>query len=243
MIQPMQHILKPRQNRAGGHNRAVHQDHRQAQFPCRQQLGRGPLSSGVLGHDPLNPMRTHKGHIPNHIKRSARNFSLPLRQRHVLWRIDQAQQIVMLRSRCEHPKRLFSDRQKHPRGGLRQGGQRGAHVWNMMPGITGLSLPRRALKGQQIKPHRRAGNLCITAHIYGKRMCCINDFPNIFSAQIGLQARDAAKASDPCGQGLRYGIGCPSGIGKHRVLPALRQNARETRGLARAPKQKDARHV
>ncbi len=74
-------------------------------------------------------------------------------------------------------------------------------------------------------------------------MCCINHLPHVFSLQESLQPRASSEAANPCGQGLRDGSGRPSGIGKHRVRPALCQGARQLRGLAGAAKQKDARHV
>lgn len=80
-----------------GNGGPVDHDDRQAKRAGRVNLGPRPGSPGVFRNDDLNAMRPHQRKITLKVKRAARDDRLRLWQRERPWRINQAQEVIMLR--------------------------------------------------------------------------------------------------------------------------------------------------
>ncbi len=241
---PVQHLIQIAGDGTRGDRGPVDQDHRQAQCPRGQQLGLGPRAARVLGDDMGDPVIAQQRGIARDIKGATRDHQTGIRQgQRALGRIDQSQQVMVLRARGESRDMLATNRQKHPRGGLGQRVDRLRQIRDMGPAILWPGLPRRAFVGQQRHAGFGAGRNGVPAHPGGERVGRIHHASDGMNPQIVHQSGHAAKAADPRGQGLRDGRSRSPGIGKDRIKPARGKRLRQTAGLGRATKNEDARHV
>lgn len=243
MIEPVQDILKPCADGARRHLGPVDHHHREVKRARSLELGPCAGATRILGNQQVDAMPLHQHLIVDGGKRSTRNHHLYIRkrQRH-LGRINQADQVVMLRSRGEIREVLLADGQKNALGVVRQGLDSTVDIRDVLPPITRTSLPRRALERHQGNAVFGAGPHRMGAHLRGKGMRGVDDRGDAFGAQIVLQSLDTAKAANPRRQGLRHRVGSPARIGKHRVIAAFRQGPRQLRCFAGTAQNKDTWH-
>ncbi len=124
-------------------------------------------------------------------ERTARDdsFGVGQRQRH-LRRIDQAQQVVMLRLGREGREGLPADGQEDPAGLFRQGGDGGGDIGDMASSRRPRRPPTaRAHSAISGIPASRSGRDGVAAHLGGKGMGRVDDMGDPFGPQVVHEAR------------------------------------------------------
>ena len=244
MSNPVQH----RSHRPGAlalrQRRALHHHHGQAQGACGIELAARGLAACVLGHQPFDAVRAQQGLVIGRAERTAPQHHRGVGQGQAagLGRIDQAQQIVVLRLARKGRKLLAAHGQKHPGGCLGQGGSGGLHVGHVDPGVAGTGLPGLALQRQQRRAGGGAGLAGIAAHLRGKRMGGIDHMADGLPAQELRQALRAAKASHAGGQGLGHGRLRDARIREHGGNAGAVQGLGQLAGAAGAAQQENMGH-
>ena len=243
MTKPCHHLCHGSAYGSCGQGLPVDHDDRQAQQPRRVDLGAGPRTTGILGDNDLDLVLAQQVHIIFQPERPAGydDFGIGQRQRR-RWRIDKAQQIMVLRGAGEVVKVLASDGKKDPRPGRWLGTCGGLDVRHSDPVVLRPRRPGRTLQGHQVNMAARGRINGIAAHLRGKGMGCVHDMGDPFGCQIVAQTFHAAKAANPLGQGLQKRLRRAPGIGKDRVKAGLRQGARQKAGFRGSAQQKDACH-
>ena len=243
MIEPGHRLCDALHHAARGQDWPFHHDDGQAQRTRGLQLGARAAAAGILGHDMGNARLLQQGQIIGGGERPTAKHDPAIGQGRGLRRIDQPQQIMMLRPRGKEPRLLLADRQKDPRGRVGQGLQGGLHIRDAVPAVTGLRGPCRALQRDQRQAKAFAGGMGVAAHPGGERMRGVYQMGDALGLHIGAKPRNPAKTPNSCGQGLRHRLRRAPGIGKHRIPPGLGQRAGKGRSLGRAAQKKDACHV
>ena len=243
MTQPAQDGIGILKDQPLGQGRPVNQDHRQRQIPRGIKLGARALTARILGDDMADAMVPQQGQIARQIKRAARDDRMCVRQRQRAWRIDKAQQVMMLRPCAKRGQMQLADGQKHTGRGVGQRGNCACDIGHMGPAIGSPGHPGRTLQRGQRDAGFAAGGRGVPAHLGGKGMCRIDDMGDAFAAQKPHQPLNPAKAADPGRQGLGDGGVGPTGIREHRVHPCIGQHPGKSACLGRTAQKKDARHV
>lgn len=244
MREPGHHFCQLSPHLSGRQRWAVDHNDRQAQSARGSKFGRSAVAAGIFGHNMRRSVALHQSKITGLNKGAARNLDGAIWQGQIrLGRIDQAQQIVMLRFGGKHRQILLSDCEKNPRRGLRQRRDRRRYISHMLPSIIRSCLPGRAFKGAERHGGRSTACNRIAAHLRCKGMGGVNHMSDDFTAQIGGQSFGTAKSTNTRGQRLFHGFCRAPGIGKHRVMSRLRQSLGQPGRLSGASQQKDACHV
>lgn len=239
---PVHHLGHRGDSGAGRNVGAVYQDYRYAQRSRSNQFGLCAAATGVLGHHMADAMGLYQSTIAVHREWAARQHHLGLGQGQVRHVINQAQQVMVLRTRRKRGQVLPANRQKHPGRRLGQCGNSCIHIGHMLPLVASLRYPGRALQGQQRNTHSATGRNRIAAHLRGERMGGIHHMADTLRLQPGLQTRDTAKAADPRGQWLgnrRFGA---AGVRKHCVHTGHSQGAGQLAGFCGSTQYEDALH-
>lgn len=242
MTQPVQHLRGGMDNPARRYGGPGNHDHRQAQSTRRVQLGARAVAAGILGYDQLNPVALHQRPVLINGERAASDFNRGTRQRQLLGRIDQTQQIAMRGAGQKRRKALSANGQEHRPGRLGQGRDGRCEIGHALPIIARAGLPGRTLKRQQGHPciaRRRDG---IGADLSGEGMGRVDQMCYALRAQIGAQPGRPAKPANAGGYGLRFGRTGAPGIGVLRRDAPRGQSASQRRRLGCAAKKKDACH-
>lgn len=244
MTKPDQNLMQIAQYYARRDHRPVDQDHRNAKIAGRCQFGLRAAATGIFGNDHVYFMLAKQRLITRFGERPLGDYRvIPWQGHRAVGRIDQSQQVVVLRRSGEKVQMLLADGQEHPRGPAGQSINRRVQIRNALPAIAGLCLPRRAFKGAQRNTGLRAGRNGICAHTGGKRVRGVNNMGDGVAAQILRQPVNTAKAANPGRQGLnRWRIGA-SGVGKYRVRAAIGQRTGQITGLGGAAQNQGACHV
>ncbi len=240
MTQPVQHLGHTAKGWALWQRRPRHHDHPQTQGPGGGQLGLGTAAAGVLGHNDVDPVTLQEGEIACDVKRTARDHRGAVWQQGRGGRVDQAQQVMVLRRGGKDIDILPAYRQKNAGGHVGQG-LRGI-VKALHLGPTRLNRPGWTQQRYEGHVQGVAGGGNVVADLRGKRVGGVNHMGDLFIAQPGGQAKDATKAADALRQGLGEGRGGSTGIGKHRVDPGLGKRLSHEARLGGAAEQKDAGH-
>lgn len=224
-------------------HRTVDQDDRQAQRARRVELRPRACAAGVLGDDEVDAVAGQKFPVGSLGEGAARDDGRGIGQgQGDIGRIDEPEQIMVLRLDGEGAQALPADGKEDPRRCDRKGLDGRVHVGHMAPGVAEAGDPRRALEGGKRDAGRPAGGNRVPAHLRCERMGRVDHMGDPFGAQIAHQPLHAAEAADPGRQRLRpRRIGAP-GIGKDRVGPRGGKGAGKPAGLGRAAEKKDARH-
>jgi len=167
-----------------------------------------------------------------------------LRQgRRRLGRIDEAQQVMVLRFGGKGGERLLADGKEDAGRIVGQRRDGGGDIRHVPPVITRLRLPRRAFQRDQGRCGFRAGGDGVPAHPCGEGVGRVDDMGDAFVPQIIGQPRHPAEAAHAHGQGLGDGRIRAACIGKDGIHPRIGQGAGQTARLGRAAEEEDARHV
>ncbi len=204
MIQPCQHLIDAVGCWAWGNGGPCNHHYGQAQRTRGRNLGRRALAASVLGHKFGDAMRCHQRKIARYIKGAARDDGMGVGQ----WqrrggRIDQAQQIAMLRLGCESGQMHAPQRQKHPFGWSAQRGDGARHIGHIMPDVVGFSAPRGPFKRQQRHVGRGSGQHGMPTHLCRKGVGCIDQMGDRVFAQILRQTVWSSEPANTDWQWLR----------------------------------------
>lgn len=243
MIQPLQHLRHAPRFAPGCDHRPLHHHNRQAQQARGVQLGLGAGSAGILGDNDIHLVVAHQRGVCVHVKRATRDDDGVLRQgRWAGRRIDQPQDVMVLRLGCKFCK-VHAAQCQHD--GLRrplQCRRRGADVGYRMPAVAGDRMPGRTGQRQQGYTRLGSGGDGIAAHLSGKRMGGIDQVGDGMRVQIPHQPRHAAKAADAHGDGLRSGLRHTPRIRQNRMFTPFGQGMGQRAGFKGASEDKDVAH-
>lgn len=223
--------------------RAVDQDDRQVKVAGGSQLGLGPGATGILGDDDVDAVVGQQGAVAFGGEGAPCDDRFGLRQGQRFGRrVDEAQEIVVLRGLREEAKVLATDGKEDSARGLAKGRDGGFKVGDMGPVVLRSGDPGRAFEGDQGRAGFPAGDHGVRAHLRGEGMRRVDHMGDGFGLDIGLEAFGAAEAAHADRQGLGdRGFGA-TGVGIDGVHLRLRQDAGHVRGFGCSAQDEDARH-
>lgn len=243
MTEPCHHLIRRACDGTRRYGGPVDQDHRQTQTARGSKFGVRADATCVLRYDMGDVVRLHQGEVALLRERSARENHLGTRQgQHIGWRIDQTQEIVMLRTGREGVDPLLADRQKNPRSRIGQCSDRARRIGDHAPIIAPVRHPGRPLKREKRDTGCSARLYRIVAHTGGKGMSRVDHMTDASLAQPGGKALRSTKTSCPDRQRLRARRDSPARIGKYGVYSGGGQHARHLTGFSGAAQKKDACH-
>ncbi len=228
---------------ARGQGGAGDHEDRQAKGARGDQLGLGAAAACVFANDQLYFMGAQEGLICCGREGSATQEDMVIGQgRGRLWRIDQAQDIVMLGLGRESGQVHSPKRQQDAPGRGGEGRDCGGNICDIVPAIPRLGLPGRAGERKKRGVCLVGGTYRIRADLRGKGMGGIHQMRDGMAAQIFRQPRRAAKAAHAHRHGLGFGPLHAPRIAERAGQPRLRQQCHKAAGLDRAAKDKDIGH-
>ncbi len=212
-----------------GNERPTDHHHRQGEITCRFDLGRGGVSAGIPGDDNVSVEILQHGPITCAVERPTRHdhFCIGERQR-LARRIDQPNQVSVLRIRRESLQMLPADAEEHTALRATKGLRRGRDIIDFDPVVARQMLPRRTLQRQQRHGGDLAGGDRIRAHLRREGMGRIDDAVDALCTKVVHKAGNTAKAADTPGNSRWQRIPGAAGIGQHRIdLPVVGQSCRQ----------------
>lgn len=218
-MKPRQHLFHRPRDTAIGQGGPVDHDDRQAQFPRGVDLGARAVSTRVLGDDMGDAVIAQQRQILGQTEGTARDDGMGIWQGQSVRLIHQPQQVMVLGRTCELVQMHPANRQKHPRGGIRQGRRRPFNIGHPQPVIARSLNPRLTLQRDQRHAGQGGSLNGIAAHLGGKGVGGIDQPRETFGLQIARQAVYTTKPAHPHGNRLRARCGNPPRIGQHRILP------------------------
>ena len=204
MTQPCQHLIDAVGCWARGNCGPCDHHNGQAQRARGRNLGRSAMTASVLGHKFGDAMRFHQRNIALYVKGAARNDGMGVGQRQ--WRrgrIDQSQQIGMLRLGCKSGQMHAPQRQKHPFRWPAQRGDCAGHIGHIMPAVVWFSAPCGPFKRQQRHVGRGGGQHGMPTHLCRKGVGCIDQMGDRVFAQILRQTVWSSESANTDWQWLR----------------------------------------
>lgn len=243
MIQPLQDLRYARCFAPVRDRRPLHHHYRQSEGARCVQLCLGPGAPSVLRNHDVHAMPAHKRDIPAHIERAARDDHRVVRQRRRLdRRIDQPQDVMVLRLGREFGAVQSAQCQQDPLRGAGQCCDRRGHVRDGVPAIARARAPGRPGERQQRDPGLLGSLDGVAAHLRREWVRGVHEMGDVVLLQVSHQPRHAAEAADAYRDGLRLGLAHAPGIRQDRVLPSFGETAGQCAGLRGAPKEKDLAH-
>ena len=240
MSEPVHHFGHCLDTGAGRDQWAVAQDHRQRQYAGGVKFGTGTGTTRVLGDKPLNAVGFQQRKVTVQREGTARDHRDGLGQRQRFGgRINQSQQVVMLRLCGEGRQVLPTDGQKDAGRFAGQGLHGGTYITHMGPAVTG---PRRAFQRHQRHSGSGTGGDGVAAHSGGEGVGGVDDMCDSFGLQVADKAGYSTKTARALRDRLRCGTFGAAGVGIAGVQPGSDQGAGHFIGLGGAAKQKDAGH-
>ena len=240
---PVKDCLDVMRFSARGQCGAVDHQHRQAQAARGDELGLRASSTCVFADNQINFMAAHEGFIGIRIKRTAVKDDMMIGQRRrLVWRIDQAQQVMMLGLGSESGKVQAAQCEKNAAGWTCKSRDCGRDVRDALPYVALFRRPRRT--GQRQKWYachlRRLHG--IGAHLGSEGMRGIHQMRDCVVAQVVRQPLCPAKATHAHGHRLRFGAFDPACIAERCGQARLGQFRDKVRGLERAAEDEDIGH-
>ena len=211
-IEGMENLFGGLNRAVAGAQRALHQDHRQSQSAGRRKLGIGPFPTGILGDEPVDTVLTHSNNLVVALEWAAPGNNLDVAQlgRDVR-RIDDADDIVVLRLFREWRQRLAADRQKNTLGTIRQGSGGGFDVCHKSPTIAGDRCPRGPFKRDQRYACQFGGGGGVGADARGEGVGGVDQCRNAPGAKIRCKPFKPAKTTRAGGDRWQPGRNRASG--------------------------------
>ena len=243
MIDPRQHLADIMHRPRLRHGGPVDHDDGQAEHTRRIDLGARPLPTGILRDDQIHAMIAHQGKVTLQCEGAAIYQQMVTRQRgqHV-WRIDEAQQIMMLRLRGEGFDMHAPERQHHTTARAIKRADSAIDVKHTAPAVPLHRSPLRPGEHQMRDAcisGRRGG---IGADCRGKGMGRIDKMRERPCLEESRQPTRAAKTTDPHRHRLGTRIAGATGIAQDRALAPFGQRLRKRARLGRAAKDQDVAH-
>ena len=243
MIDPRQHLADIMHRPRLRHGGPVDHDDGQAKHARRIDLGARALPTGILRDDQIDAMIAHQGKVALRCEGTAIYQQMVTRQRgrHV-WRIDEAQQIMMLGLRGEGFDMHAPERQHHTLCRAVERADSAGDVGYFSPAVTLHRSPFLTAEHQMRDAciSGRCGG--IGADRRGKGMGRVDKMRERPCLQESRQAVSAAKAADPHRHRLGTRIAGAPGIAQDRALAPFGQRLRKRACFGRAAKDQDIAH-
>lgn len=226
-----------------GNGGAVDHRHRQAQFAGRRELGLRAGSSGILAHDDLDGVLTHQPDVAFDGEGAAIDNEAVARQwRRGFGRIDEAQEIMMLRLRDEFGDMHAAQRQHDPAGRPGKPGHGSADIRYMAPAIALLRCPGGAGESDQRRSGKARGGYGIRAHGRGEGMRRVDQVGHPVLPQPVGKAIRASETADAHRDRLRTRAGRSTRVAERRVHSGPGEQAGQRAGLGGTAQKENFRH-
>ena len=188
-------------------------------------------------------VRLHQSLVARRVERAALDDQVVVGQaRRMVGRIDEPEQIVVLRLGGKGIDVHSPERQQDAARAPGERGDRGVDVGDVRPVIARDWRPGGA--GQRDMRYADAG-CCgdrVRVHLRGEGMRGIDQMRDVAIGQIVGEAVDPAKSTDAHRNGLGARLGDAAGIAERGRVAAEGQLRRERAGLRRAAEDQDVRH-
>ena len=241
MTEPAQNIGDPLNRLPRRDRRSAHHHDRQAELARGFDLCKSRIAAGVSGHHDLDTVIGEHSSVTGKVERPARHDHFGLQRQWRARRIDQPDQIKVLRMVGEGRELGAADAEEHPARCGAQRLRRRREIADLNPSIAACALPGRALERQQRHTGSRAGRDRVRAHLSGERMSGIDHPPDVFATKVVDQAIHAAKAADTPGDRRTFRVFGAAGIGKDRIEARIAgDRGRELVGVGGAAEDEDA---
>ena len=203
MTKPVQNLVDALNFKACRHRWTIDHDDGQPEVPRRGDLCHRTGSARILGHNQIDSVIQHQRQVVLDRERTAINDDFVAREGQGLFRrIDKPQEVSVLRVRREFHQMHAPDSQKDVLRWPVKRDNGSGDVRYACPVIARTGGPGRAAKRDQRNTGlftRRDG---VSAHLYGERVCRIDDVGGACLSQVARQSLDPAKATDPHWKGL-----------------------------------------
>ncbi len=209
-------------------------DDRSLERPRSNDFRRCPGAACIFGHHQLNIMRAHQFQIPFNRERPTIKDNRRVGQRNaLLGRVDEAQNVMVLRVWCEGAKMHTSNGQHYTRRRSVECCNGTSNVRYAVPLVPRLRLPRRALQRDERHTRFSTSRNRIVTHLAGKGMCCVDDMSYGRPTEVIAEPFDASKSTNAHRQGLRLWERNTSGQRKRGAHINFGQPRAESRRLER----------
>lgn len=240
MIEPVDNVFDIVGLAAWRHIRSLDHDHLKTEAARGGDLGKCTRTAGIFRNNDLRSVFGHERDIVLDREGAAvDHHRMAWQRRRRAGRIDETQQIVVLRLTREvrdvHP----ADGQKDPGSRTVQGSDGCRNVGNAGPAVAFAGGPGRAGQGDQRELRGRTGRHGVPAHILRKRVRGVHDMGYVRRAQIVPKAVESSEATDTRWQRLRSGALDPAGEGHHRVEPEFGKPSAKRPGFGRTAQNED----
>ena len=243
MIEPAHHVVRGMQFRARGQGRPVDHQDGYAKGARRHDFGLRAGAACIFGDDKVDGVRLHQFAVAFERERPAIDDQAVARQgRRGGGRIDETQQILMLRLGEEGIRMHTPQREHDAAGRTRQRCDRSRDVSHMGPAIPFLRAPCRARQGDMRDAGQAGGLDRMGAHRRGEGVGRVDQMSDAMHTQIIDQPGHAAKPADAHGDGLRHRpVGAPR-IAERCRNTLIRQQSGQRARLRCAAQQQDIVH-
>lgn len=243
MIDPAQNVHRSMHLQTVRQGRPIDHDHGQPECARRTQFGFRARATRVLADHDLDSMFLHQSPITRDVERPAVDHQMvPWQFRRTVGRVDEAQQIIVLRLRAERTGMHTPQRQHNASGGASQSRDRSLDIGNVRPTVASDGHPGGARQSDMGNTRPCRGRDGMRTHPGCERMRRVDQMRHAVFAQIRRQPLDAAKATDAHRDRLTLGACNPSGVAQHRIVAARSQKPGKCARFGRAAKNEDGRN-
>lgn len=243
MIDPCQHIADVMDGLRLWQGWPVDHEDGQAERPRRIDLRTRACASSIFGDDQVYAVGAHQGEITLQREGAAIHGQVMTRQRgRRIWRIDEAQQIMMLRLGGEGFDMHAPERQHDAPGRPVERADSARNVRDMGPAVALPRLPFRTIEDQMSDLRLLRSRNGVGADRRGEGVGRVDQVGEPLRLQEYRQSSSAAKAAYAHRQRLRARVAGASGIAQHGALTALGKGLGEGARFGRAAKDQDVAH-
>jgi len=245
LMQPSESIFDGRDRLDGRQHGTTNHDDRQTKSAGSNKLGSSRFGTSIFRDEHGYRIVFHKRHFTGNGKwRTGEEKRHLPRQGRRLWRINAAQDIVMLRSTLKRSEVLPTRRQKDVLGGISKRRCSFINARNMRPSISRTFRPGWTVYSKQ---GNTAGGTChrsMVAHLGRKRVCGIHNSPYALSPQKITQSVHAAEPANSDRSVWQNRIFSYSGKGKNGLITLMRAKLlSQLAGLGGTPKDQNAHGI
>ncbi len=226
-----------------GHGGAGYQNDLEAKRPRRIDLGARTLATGILGNDAVDGVPLQERQIVIVAERAAIDDNLAVRQGlRILRRIDEAQEVVMLRLGGKEIEVLPADGEKHASRVAFKRRDRAGHVGHRTPTVARLAHPGFALERHQRDAGKPRSLDRIGADLRRERVGRIDEMGDSVVAHPLGETFRAAEPADTGFDRLRTRVVHPAGIGQYGSKPRIGAGLRQPACFAGSAENEGAGH-